>query len=71
MDPQTNHNDPLVTGPVLLKTVEVMRLLRVSRNTLFRYIDQGLPVHRLSARALRFDAAEVEAWVRGKTGNAA
>jgi len=41
-------------------------MLRISRGTLFRYIDQGLPVHRLSRRVIRFDQAEVNAWVRNR-----
>ena len=55
----------------LLKLDDVVAMLGVSRTTVFAYLQQGLPVHRLSARVLRFDQAEVLAWVRNRCSDPA
>jgi len=71
MDEPTKTVGSIEFGPAMLKTFDVMRILRISRGTLFRYIDAGLPVHRLSPRVIRFDADEVQAWVRNRCSDPA
>jgi excisionase family DNA binding protein len=54
----------------LLTTREVAKILGVSPETVLRWIDsRGLPVIRLTSRALRFNQGELEAWLaeRGTT----
>jgi excisionase family DNA binding protein len=48
----------------LLTTREVADRLGVIPETVLRWIDtRGLPAIRLSSRALRYDEAELEAWL--------
>jgi excisionase family DNA binding protein len=51
-------------GGRLLTTREVAERLAVSPETILRWIEcRGLPARRLTSRAIRFDAHEVEAWL--------
>ena len=51
-----------------LSTDRVLNLLGISRPTLYRWMQQGLPVHgQHTGRHLRFRASEIEAWMRGNT----
>lgn len=55
------------TATVWLTTEGVMDYLGItSRTTLQSWIDHGLPVHNITARARRFDQAEVDEWVRSR-----
>jgi excisionase family DNA binding protein len=48
---------------------EICKYLRISANTLTRWIaDRGMPVHRVG-RSLRFKVAEIDEWIR--SGHAA
>lgn len=47
----------------LLTQAELMERLRISRATLFRWRQAGLPTIKLG-RTLRFDAVEVLRWVK-------
>ena len=52
----------------LLTTREVAKILGVSPETVLRWIDsRGLPVVRLTSRALRFDEGELDAWIAERT----
>jgi predicted DNA-binding transcriptional regulator AlpA len=50
----------------MLRVPDVLSLLQISRRTLFAYIADGLPVHRLSVRVIRFDQDEVLEWARNR-----
>jgi len=50
----------------MLRVEDVLALLQVSRRTLWSYMAAGLPVHRLSARVIRFDQEEVLEWARSR-----
>jgi excisionase family DNA binding protein len=51
-------------GRRLLTTREVAERLTVAPETILRWIDdRGLPARRLTSRAIRFDADELEAWL--------
>ena len=53
----------MVTEPYLNKA-EVARRLGISRTTLERYIDEkGFPATYVGPRLVRFDWADVQAWV--------
>jgi excisionase family DNA binding protein len=57
----------------LLTTREVADRLGVSTETVLRWIaSRGLPARRLTSRAIRYDEAELEAWLeqRSTTGTA-
>lgn len=47
----------------LVKVDELCETLQVSRATLYRLIDKGLPVVKLG-RSTRFDMKEVQAWIK-------
>lgn len=49
----------------LLTTQEVMDLLKVRRNTVYRLRESGLPYIKLG-RSVRYDREDVIAWVRLK-----
>jgi excisionase family DNA binding protein len=61
-----------VTGEVhpaaeLLTTRDVAVRLGVSPETVLRRVRRGeLPAFRLASNALRFDAAEIEAWLEAR-----
>jgi predicted DNA-binding transcriptional regulator AlpA len=63
-----DKKDNVITLPTLrlITPTQLQNVLGISRRTMFNYIDRGLPVHRLSARVMRFDLAEVEEWVRSR-----
>jgi excisionase family DNA binding protein len=55
----------------LLTTREVAEILGVMPETVLRWIDtRGLPVIRLTSRALRYDEAELDAWLAERTTRA-
>jgi excisionase family DNA binding protein len=55
----------------LLTTREVAELLGVMPETVLRWIDtRGLPAIRLTSRALRYDEAELEAWLASRSTRA-
>ncbi len=55
----------------LLTIAQVAERLRVSRRTIRRWVaNDGLPVRQFSARLLRYDPAEVAAWLRDRAANA-
>lgn len=43
---------------------------KMSRSTVYRWLDEGCPSHRPRGRAL-FDLTEVEAWIRSRCSAAA
>ena len=47
-----------------ISAIEVARRLGISRRSLDRRIESGLPVRRIGPRLMRFDWAAVDAWVR-------
>jgi excisionase family DNA binding protein len=48
----------------LLTTREVASRLGVSSETVLQWVEtRGLPAHRLTSRAIRFDADELDAWI--------
>lgn len=48
----------------LLTTAEVAARLGVIPETILRWVDRrGLPAIRLTSRALRYDEAEIDAWL--------
>ena len=49
----------------LIKQEELLQLLGVSRKTLWRWRQLGLPTHRVD-RILYFDPIEVKKWVRSR-----
>jgi excisionase family DNA binding protein len=52
----------------LLTTREVADRLGVMPETVLRWIDsRGLPVIRLTSRALRYDEADLDAWLAERT----
>jgi excisionase family DNA binding protein len=52
----------------LLTTREVADRLGVSPETILRWIDRrGLPVVRLTSRALRYDEDRLDAWIADRT----
>lgn len=52
----------------LLTTREVADRLGVTAETVLRWIDsRGLPVIRLTSRALRYDQGELDAWLLERT----
>ena len=53
----------------LLSTNEVCQILRISRTSLWRLMksDHTFPYKRVPHIGLRFVAADVEAWLKGKT----
>jgi excisionase family DNA binding protein len=52
----------------LLTTREVADRLGVTPETVLRWIDRrGLPVVRLTSRALRYDRAALDAWIAERT----
>ena len=42
---------------------DVMSKYKTSRSTVYKWIKNGLPVHKIG-NLLRFDESEVEGWVR-------
>jgi excisionase family DNA binding protein len=51
----------------LLLIEEASRRMQVSPSTVRRYItERGLPVVKLSPRAVRIDAKDLEAWIRAR-----
>jgi excisionase family DNA binding protein len=63
------HTTVTVTGAPepYLPPDEVLRLLCISRATLYRWIQQGLPVHgRGAGRHLRFVWSEVQGWMAAR-----
>ena len=55
----------------LLTTAEVADRLGVSPETILRWVDhRGLPAIRLTSRALRYDADELDAWLAEKASTA-
>jgi excisionase family DNA binding protein len=60
-----------ITMPNLLTTAEAARVLRCSRGTVYRLIDEGkLPALRVGGR-LRIDAGQLERWLYGEDRDAA
>lgn len=48
-----------------MKTVaELMAIYQVSRTTIQHWMKQGLPFYKIG-KSVRFDATEVDTWVRG------
>ena len=55
----------------MLTIAQLADRLRVSRRTIHRWVaNDGLPVHRFSARGLRYDPQEVAAWLRDREAKA-
>jgi excisionase family DNA binding protein len=55
----------------LLTTAEVADRLGVIPETVLRWVDcRGLPAIRLTSRALRYDEAELEAWLADRATRA-
>jgi excisionase family DNA binding protein len=55
----------------LLTTRDVADLLGVSPETVLRWIDtRGLSARRLTSRAIRYDPAELAAWLEGRSTSA-
>lgn len=51
-------------GESYLTISDVMEKFKVSRATVYRWMDAGLPALRPAGGAPRFDPAEVEKWVK-------
>lgn len=49
----------------LLSVAEMCEEWFCDKNTIFRYIIQGMPVHRIEKRTL-FDLKECQRWYRGE-----
>lgn len=47
-----------------LNTKQTAVWLRVSNRTLYRYVHNGMPCVRLTARAIRFNVKDVEKWIQ-------
>lgn len=55
-----------MSGP-LLTTREVAERLGISSETVLRWIEtRGLPARRLTSRAIRYDEAELDAWLEAR-----
>jgi len=51
----------------LLTTAEVCSILRVTRNTLYNYVQRGtLKQIRINERLIRYDKSEIERLLRGE-----
>lgn len=48
----------------MLTTKEVMELLKVSRPTINRYINKGMPVIRVNKNVIRFEKEKVIHWFK-------
>lgn len=56
-------------APPLLRAADVALLLSVSVKSVYRWAGQGaLPAVKLSDRVIRFDPAEIEAWLESAKG---
>jgi phage terminase Nu1 subunit (DNA packaging protein) len=51
----------------LMTTMELAAKYRVSRCTVLRWIEAGLPCLRPSSNVVRFDPCVVESWMRERT----
>jgi excisionase family DNA binding protein len=51
----------------MVKAKDIAALANVSLQTVLKWAREGkIPHHRISARCLRFDVAEVNAWLQAK-----
>jgi excisionase family DNA binding protein len=50
-----------------LSVEEIAAYLGVSKDSVYRWIDQGLPAHKLG-RLWKFKATEVDNWVKSEKG---
>lgn len=52
-----------MTQEKLLTPGEVMERFSISKITLQRWRDDGMPYHKLSTRTFRYDMVEIENWL--------
>lgn len=54
--------------PHLVDAAQCAAVMNIPKSTLYRMLDEGLPVYRIGKRrrGCRFSIAEVLAWLRGK-----
>jgi predicted DNA-binding transcriptional regulator AlpA len=49
-----------------LTSTELLKIVRFSRATLYRYIKKGLPSHKVSEKLYGFKLEEVNNWIKEK-----
>ncbi|WP_156110542.1 helix-turn-helix transcriptional regulator [Brevibacillus thermoruber] len=51
----------------LLSTDEVLAYLKIGRRTLFRYLEEGMPVIRVTKRKNLYDLDKINEWLEKKS----
>ena len=51
----------------LIRMNQICKELSVSKPTIYKYIELGMPVHKVNSLSF-FDTKEIEAWIKNYTG---
>lgn len=49
-----------------ITTKDLMELYRVTRPTILKWRNEGMPFHRWGTRTIRFNPADVDRWLKEK-----
>jgi len=66
METQQTPPEHIDTLTPMWRKADVKAYLGVSETQFFRLLKEGMPAHYISARVLRFDPFEIQAWSRSR-----